>query len=79
MKKRFIFDENYIKKYAKKDRLKWLIIGLSALVLIVVIIIVILATRNDTADPVDPAVPSFKIKDELIIEAGSTLPDVTDY
>ena len=76
MKKRFIFDENYIKKYAKKDRLKWLIIGLSALVLIVVIIIVILATRND---PVDPAVPSFKIKDELIIEAGSTLPDVTDY
>lgn len=79
MKKRFIFDENYIKKYAKKDRLKWLIIGLSALVLIIVIIIVILATRNSEPEPVEPALPTFELKEELTIEAGSPLPEVTDY
>lgn len=79
MKKRFIFDENYIKKYAKKGRLKWLIIGLSALVLIIIIIIVILATRNKRPNPVEPAIPVFELKEELTIEAGSPLPDVTDY
>lgn len=79
MKKRFIFDENYIKKYAKKGRLKWLIIGLSALVLIVVVIIVILATRNNEPEPIEPAVPTFELKEELTIEAGSPLPEVTDY
>ena len=79
MKKRFIFDENYIKKYAKKDRLKWLIVGLSLLVLIIIIIIVILATRNNEPEPVKPAIPEYTLKEELIIEAGSTLPDKTDY
>ena len=79
MKKRFIFDENYIKKYAKKGRLKWLIIGLSALVLIVIVIIVILATRNNGPEPVEPAIPNFELKNELRIESGSTLPEVTDY
>ena len=79
MKKRFIFDENYIKKYAKKDRLKWLIIGASALVLIIVIIIVILATRNNKPEQITPAVPKFELKEELTIEAGSPLPEVTDY
>ena len=79
MKKRFIFDENYIKKYAKKDRLKWLIIGASALVLIIVIIIVILATRNNKPEQIAPAVPKFELKEELTIEAGSPLPEVTDY
>lgn len=79
MKKRFIFDENYIKKYAKKDRLKWLIIGSSALVLIIVIIIVVLATRNNKPEPIEPAVPNFELKEDLTIEAGSPLPEVTDY
>ena len=79
LKKRFIFDENYIKKYAKKDRLKWLIIGASALVLIIVIIIVILATRNNKPEQIAPAVPKFELKEELTIEAGSPLPEVTDY
>ena len=79
LKKRFIFDENYIKKYAKKDRLKWLIIGASALVLIIVIIIVILATRNNKPEQITPAVPKFELKEELTIEAGSPLPEVTDY
>ena len=80
MKKRFIFDENYIKKYAKKDKLKWLIIGLSALVLIIIIIVVILMTRNNEpeTDP-NPVVPNFELKDELTVESGSTLPEVTDY
>ncbi len=78
MKKRFIFDENYIKKYAKKGRLKWLIIGLSILILIVIIIIVVLATRNND-NPITPAVPSYELKDELRIEASSLLPEVTDY
>ena len=79
MKKRFIFDENYIKKYAKKDRLKWLIIGASALVLIIIVIIVILATRNNEPEEIDPAIPKFEVKEELVIEAGSSLPEVTDY
>ena len=80
LKKRFIFDENYIKKYAKKDRLKWLIIGLSSLVLIIIIIVVILATRNnDPKELVVPATPNFEVKEELRIEAGSPLPEVTDY
>ena len=79
LKKRFIFDENYIKRYAKKDKLKWLIIGLSALVLIVIIIVIILVTRNNEPEPVTPAVPRFEIKEELTIESGSDLPEATDY
>lgn len=79
MKKRFIFDESYIKRYAKKDKLKWLIMGLSALVLIVIIIIVILATRNNEPTTIEPAVPAYQVKEELTIESGSDLPEVTDY
>ena len=80
LKKRFIFDENYIKKYAKKDKLKWLIIGLSALVLIIIIIVVILMTRNNETTPTpNPVVPNYELKDELTIESGSLLPEVTDY
>lgn len=79
LKKRFIFDENYIKKYAKKGRLKWLIIGLSILVLIIIIIIVVLATRNSGPGNVEPAIPGYQLKESLTIEAGSPLPEVTDY
>lgn len=79
MKKRFIFDENYIKRYAKKDKLKWLVIGVSALVLIIIIIIVILATRNDEPTPVEPVIPEYELKEELILEAGAPIPEVTDY
>ena len=80
MKKRFIFDENYIKKYAKKDKLKWLIIGLSALVLIIIIIVVILMTRNNEPTPTpNPVIPNFELKEELTVESGSPLPEVTDY
>lgn len=80
LKKRFIFDESYIKKYAKRDRLKWLIVGLSVLVLIIIIIVVILATRNNKNKPTPtPAVPTFKLKEELKVESGSKLPDKTDY
>ena len=57
LKKRFIFDETYIKKYAKKGRLKWLIFGSTALVLIIVIIIIILATKDEPVSPVEPAEP----------------------
>ncbi len=79
MKKRFIFDENYIKKYAKRGRLRWLIIGLSTLVLITIIIIVLLANKNKPKNPTEPALPVFEIKEELKIEAGSKLPAKIDY
>ncbi|MCX4254741.1 MAG: InlB B-repeat-containing protein [Bacilli bacterium] len=79
MKKRFIFDESYIKRYAKKDKMKWLVIGVSSLVLIIIIIIVILATRGDKKPNVDPIVPVFEFKEELVLEAGSTLPEAVDY
>lgn len=80
MKKRFIFDENYIKRYAKKDKFKWLIIGASALVLIIIIIIVSLASRsNKKPTPVNPVVPSYELKEALTLESGSTLPEAVDY
>lgn len=79
MKKRFIFDENYIKRYAKKDKMKWLILGVSALILIIIIIIVSLASRHKEPTPVNPVVPSYELKEELTLEAGSTLPEVVDY
>lgn len=78
MKKRFIFDENYIKRYAKKDKMKWLIIGFSVLVLIIIIIIVILANRKPKT-PVVPVVPVYEFKDELVLEAGSEIPEAVDY
>ena len=79
MKKRFIFDENYIKKYAKKDKMKWLVVGVALLVLIIVIIIVILATRDEDKPPVIPALPVFELKDEITLESGNELPEVADY
>ena len=79
MKKRFIFDETYIKKYAKKGRLKWLIFGSTALVLIIVIIIIILDTKDEHVNLVEPAEPTYKLKEELTIESGSALPEVSDY
>ena len=78
-KKRFIFDENYIKRYAKKDKTKWLIIGVSALVLIIVIIIVVLATKNHHQRKVETVVPKFQLKEELVLESGSELPEAVDY
>lgn len=78
MKKRFIFDENYIKRYAKKDKIKWLVIGACALVLIIVIIIVILANRKPD-NPNLPVTPVFELKEELVIESGSEIPEVVDY
>ncbi len=79
MKKRFIFDENFIKDKAKKGRLKWLIIGLAALVVIIVIIIIIFVSNNNDPTPVEPALPNYELKEELTIESGSLLPEVTDY
>lgn len=79
MKKRFIFDENYIKRYAKKDQIKWLIIGVAGLILVVIIIIVVMATRKQGGSPVKPVLPEFEFKEELVLEAGSSLPAVEDY
>lgn len=79
MKKRFIFDENYIKRYAKKDKMRWLIIGGCALVLIIIIIIVILASMGRRSTPSDPVLPAYEFKEELTLESGSELPEVVDY
>ena len=81
-KKRFIFDETYIKRYRNKGKVRGLVIGISVLVLIFIIIIVILATKahsNRVKPVVKPTTPSFELKDELVIESGSPLPEVTDY
>ena len=79
MKKRFIFDENYIKRYANKDKIKWLVIGVSALILIVIIIIVILASSRRRQPVTPPPTPVFELKEELDIATGSSIPDVLDY
>ena len=79
MKKRFIFDENFNKKYGKQDKLKWLIIGVVALVFILLLIILILANRKPKKPIIVGGDPVFELKDELILEAGSSLPDVVDY
>ena len=76
MKKRFIFDENYIKKYAKKDKIKWLVIIISILVLILVFVIVKIASTNKK--PVIDT-PTYKVKEELVVESGSKIPSVKDY
>lgn len=78
-KKRFIFDENYIKRYANKDKMRWLVIGVSALVLIIIIIIVILASKGNKRTPKPNIVPVFEFKEELVLEAGSVLPEAADY
>ena len=77
-KKRFIFDENYIKRYAKKNQFRLLIIGGSVLILILIIIIVMIANRKPKKKPVRN-VPVYEIKESLTLEAGSALPEVQDY
>ncbi len=78
MKKRFIFDENFIKKKSQKFNPKWLIIGLSALTLLVVLIVIILATKNNSKHPI-VALPVYEFKKEIILEAGSEVPKAVDY
>ena len=78
MKKRFIFDENYIKKYKKKDQLKFLIGGVILLFIIIVIIVIFLVTKH-SKKPKEPAKPIYELKDNLTIESGNTLPNVEDY
>lgn len=78
-KKRFIFDENYIKRYAKKDKTKWLIIGVCSLFLILAIIMVVLATRNHSTKKPQEKLPSYEVKEELVIESGSSIPEYADY
>ncbi len=79
MKKRFIFDENYIKRYTKRNQTRWLIIGLGILVILSVIMIVLLINRNNRHEPTQVAIPSFELRKEIVLESGSTLPDVLDY
>lgn len=75
MKKRFIFDTDYNKKQSKKDTLKYLIWGSCGLVAIILIIVVILASMNRNKNKE----AFYEVKSELIIEAGSILPEVSDY
>ncbi len=79
MKKRFIFDESYNKKNAKKDKFKWLIVGAGALAVILIIIILVLANRKPKKPNVVGGDPVFELKDELVVEAGSSIPEVIDY
>ncbi|MCM1053281.1 MAG: InlB B-repeat-containing protein [Ruminococcus sp.] len=81
MKKRFIFDENYIKRYAKKNQIRGLIIGASVLVLIIVVIVISLANRKTPSKKPtpNPSVPVYELKKELTVESGSELPEVVDY
>lgn len=79
MKKRFIFDESFNKKYGKKDKIKWLIVGVIALVFVLLLIILILANKKPKKPVINNGKPTFEIKDELVVEAGSTLPEVVDY
>ncbi len=80
MKKRFIFDENYIKRYAKKDKMRWLVIGGCALILLIIVLIVVLVTKSRKPKPIDTdAVPAFELKEEVVVESGNTLPEVADY
>lgn len=82
MKKRFIFDENYIKKRAKKDTMKWFIIGAAVLVVILIIVLIILAVskpkKPDT--PVEPTKePQIALKEKIVVDAGDEVPELIDY
>lgn len=79
MKKRFIFDESFNKKYGKKDKIKWLIVGVVALVFVLLLVILILANKKPKKPVINNGKPTFEIKDELVVEAGSLLPEVVDY
>jgi len=80
VKKRFIFDENYIKRNKNKEKLKWLILGLILLVVIIIVIIVVLSKVNKPRPkPVDPVKQTYKLKESLTIESGSGIPKVEDY
>lgn len=79
MKKRFIFDENFNNRHKKEKRIKWLIIGVVALVLILLIIILVMAGRKPKKPVVNGGKPTFELKDQLVVEAGSAIPEVADY
>ncbi len=78
MKKRFIFDENYIKRYAKRNKTRWLVIVMCILIVLSVIVIVLLINRGNKRK-VKPSVPDFEIKEEMVLESGSALPESVDY
>ncbi len=80
MKKRFIFDENYIKRYARRNRTRWLVVIMCILIFISVIIVVLLINRNNRnrVKPI-PKIPVYELKEEMVLESGSTLPEVVDY
>ena len=79
MKKRFIFDESFNKKYGKNDKIKWLIVGIVALVFILVLIILVMANKKPKKPGNVGGEPVFELKEELVLEAGSVVPDVVDY
>ncbi len=79
MKKRFIFDENYIKRYAKKDKTRILVIGVCVLLLIMVLIIVLLISKGNKRKKPNAAIPNYELKEELTLESGNTLPEAIDY
>ena len=79
MKKRFIFDESFNKKYGNKDKFKWLIVGVVALIFILLLIILIIANKKPKKPSTIVGDPVFKLKEELVVEAGSALPDIVDY
>lgn len=79
MKKRFIFDESFNKKYGKKDKMKWLIVGSVALVFILLLIILLIANKKPKKPVINNTNPTFELKDELVVEAGNALPEVIDY
>ncbi len=78
-KKRFIFDENYLKKARDKNKNTWLIIGASTLGVILVIILVVLATKGHERRVVESKKPAFTFKDVVVVEAGSEVPNASDY
>lgn len=79
MKKRFIFDESFNKKYGKKDNLKWLIVGVVVLIFILLLIILVIANKKPKKPNIVEGKPVFELKEELVVEAGNGLPEVADY
>ena len=71
MKKRFIFDENYIKRYARRNRTRWLVVIMCILIFISVIIVVLLINRNNRnrVKPI-PKIPVYELKEEMVLESA---------
>ena len=78
MKKRFIFDENYIKKFRKKEQYKYLIIGAIVLLILIITIIIILVTKRNKK-PVEIPKAIYEIKESMTLESGSLVPELSDY